>query len=234
VLIGTLAALYGVVGLGQAAQNAVNVSWAVPRNSRLNPFLSRAASLLLVLVGGLTILAVTLLTSAASHVEVFGADFARGVRWLFALGSFALNAVVLSLMLRLVTLHRQSFRAALPGGVAVALMWQGLQVAGGAYVNHVVTKASDMNGVFALVLGLMALLYVAAVMWVVGLEINVVLHRRLYPRALLTPFTDAVDLTEADRRAYAAYAQAQRHKGFERVRVTFGQRQRGTEDTSDR
>ena len=39
--------------------------------------------------------------------------------------------------------------------------------------------------------------------------------------ALLTPFTDRVNLTEADRRAYASYARAQRHKGFETVDVTF-------------
>ena len=47
-----------------------------------------------------------------------------------------------------------------------------------------------MEAVFALVLGLFALLYVAAVMAMLGIEINVVLARRLYPRALLTPFTD--------------------------------------------
>ena len=58
-------------------------------------------------------------------------------------------------------------------------------------------------------------------MAVLGIEINVVLADRLYPRALLTPFTDNVELTEADRRAYAAYARAQRHKGFEVVEVTF-------------
>jgi hypothetical protein len=52
----------------------------------------------------------------------------------------------------------------------------------------------------------------------------VVLARRLWPRALLTPFTDAVDLTDADRRAYALYAQAQRHKGFETVTVRFAGR----------
>src|SRR5690349_13831383 len=40
VVIGTLTALYGVVGLGQAAQNAVNTAWAIPRNSRLNPVVS--------------------------------------------------------------------------------------------------------------------------------------------------------------------------------------------------
>jgi uncharacterized BrkB/YihY/UPF0761 family membrane protein len=100
-------------------------------------------------------------------------------------------------------------------------MWQGLQSLGGAYVGHVIAKASDMNAVFALVLGLLALLYIASVMAVIGLEVNVVLARRLFPRALLTPFTDAVDLTDADRRAYADYAKAQRHKGFQRVRVTF-------------
>jgi membrane protein len=71
------------------------------------------------------------------------------------------------------------------------------------------------------VLGLVALLYVASVMAMLGLEVNVVLTKRLYPRALLTPFTDAVELTDADRRVYREYAQAQRHKGFERVQVTF-------------
>ena len=39
---------------------------------------------------------------------------------------------------------------------------------------------------------------------------------------LLTPFTDSVRLTEADRRAYSGYAAAQRHKGFETVTVDFG------------
>jgi hypothetical protein len=75
--------------------------------------------------------------------------------------------------------------------------------------------------VFASLLGLVALLYIASVMAMLGLEVNVVLTKRLYPRALLTPFTDAVELTDADRRVYREYAQAQRHKGFERVQVTF-------------
>jgi hypothetical protein len=75
--------------------------------------------------------------------------------------------------------------------------------------------------VFAVVLGLVALLYVAGVMAILGLETNVVLAKHLYPRALLTPFTDAVELTDADRKVYQEYAEAQRHKGFERIHVTF-------------
>ena len=102
------------------------------------------------------------------------------------------------------------------------MLWQVLQKVGRAYVNHVVTRAHDeVNGVFAVTLGLVALIYVAANMAVIGVQVNVVLSRHLWPRALLTPFTDAVELTDADRRAYAAYAKAQRHKGFQEVEVTF-------------
>jgi membrane protein len=229
VVFGTLAALYGVLGLGQAAQNAVNVAWAVPRNSRLNPLLSRASSLVLLVLAGLTVLAVTVLSSFVSHVNDFGPDIDRGLDWLLKLGSLLLNALVLAAMMRFATTARQSFRSSLPGAIAVALMWQLLQQAGGTYVSRVIARVSDVNAVFAIVLGLLALLYIASVMAVIGLEINVVLAKRLYPRSLLTPFTDAVDLTEGDREAYTGYAKAQRHKGFQRVRVSF-RRRRDRED----
>jgi hypothetical protein len=85
----------------------------------------------------------------------------------------------------------------------------------------VLDSTSEMNQTFGLVLGLVGILFLGAMTGVLGIELNVVLERRLWPRALLTPFTDAVELTEADRRAYAAYARAQRHKGFETVEVTF-------------
>ncbi len=227
VVIGAVAALYGVIGLGQAAQNAVNVAWAVPRNSRLNPVLSRISSLLLLTLAGLTVLAVTLLSSVGSHLGVFGPNVNAGLRWLVLLVTVALNAVVLSEMMRLATARRQSFRSMLPGGFVVAVLWQLIQQVGGVYVARVIARVSEMNAVFALVLGLVALLYITAVVAVFGVEVNVVLARRLYPRALLTPFTDDVDLTEADQRAYEYYAKAQRHKGFEMVRVTFEDRALG-------
>ena len=122
VVFGTITALYGVLGLGQAAQNAVNVVWAVPRNSRFNPVLSRASSLALLVLAGLTVLAVTVLTSIVSHVDVFGPNVDRGLGWLLTLSSIVLNALVLAAMMRLATTARQSFRSTLPGAIAVALM----------------------------------------------------------------------------------------------------------------
>jgi membrane protein len=221
VVIGSLAATYGAIGLGQAAHNAVNTVWAIPRNSRLNPVVSRLRSLTWLVLSGFALVVVAVVSSLASHLEIFGNALGGGSSWIVLLVTVAVNSVVLALMIRLSMPGRQRWRDVLPGAVVIAVLWQLLQVLGGVYVSRVIAHASQMNGVFAVVLGLVGLLYIASVMAMLGLETNVVLSKRLYPRALLTPFTDAVDLTDADRRVYREYAQAQRHKGFERVTVTF-------------
>ena len=76
-------------------------------------------------------------------------------------------------------------------------------------------------GVFGVVLGLLAWLWLGALTVVFAAEVNVVRARRLWPRSLLTPFTDAVELTAADEAAYSSYAQTERHKGFQTVDVDF-------------
>jgi membrane protein len=222
VVVGSVAATYGAIGLGQAAHNAVNTVWAIPRNSRLNPVVSRIRSLVWLVLSGFALVFIAVLSSVASHMEVFGTGLGGGgLRWLVLAVTVLVNSVVLALMMRLSMPQKQRLVEVLPGAALIALQWQLLQVLGGVYVSGVIANASQMNGVFAVVLGLVGLLYIASVVAMLGLETNVVLTKRLYPRALLTPFTDSVELTDADRTVYREYAQAQRHKGFERVRVTF-------------
>ena len=108
-----------------------------------------------------------------------------------------------------------------PGALFAALCWQLLQSFGGRYAGHVVKTASAPNAVLALVLGLLAFFYLAALAFVLCIEINVVRVDRLYPRALLTPFTDDVELTPGDEKVYADAARSQSAKGFERVEVRF-------------
>ena len=227
VIIGSITALYGVIGLGQAAHNAINVCWAVPRNIRLNPIVSRLRSLVWLIGAGLALVFIGVVTSVGSHLDVLGRDFGSEVHWLALLLSVLVTAYVLALMMRLSMPRDERLRDVLPGAALIALLWQLLQLLGGVYVEHVITKANEMNAVFALVLGLVALVYIATVLAMLGVEVNVVLIKRLYPRALLTPFTDAVQLTEADMRVYREYAQAQRHKGFEQVQVNFEEPQAG-------
>jgi membrane protein len=220
IVLGSLAALYGALGLGQAIQNATNIAWSVPRNSRPNPILLRAKSLVLLLIGGVALLAVIVLSILASETEVLGETVAS-YEWPIALTSVVVNTAVLTLFFRLAAARHHSMRSAVPGAALVAVTWLLIQRFGAFYVSQVLKSTSEMNQTFGLVLGLLGVIFIAAVSGVMGMELNAVLERRLWPRALLTPFTDSVELTEADRRAYAGYARAQRHKGFETVEVTF-------------
>jgi YihY family inner membrane protein len=221
VVIGTVTALYGAMGLGQAMQNTVNTAWSVPRNSRPNPILLRLKSLLLLATAGLAVLGISIMTTVVSNTAALGGKPSGAVKWLLTLVSIAIVAGVLTLLFRLATTREHPLRNALPGALTLAVLWQSLQFVGAWYVEKVIRATTGMNATFALVLGLVGFLYIASVMGVLGVEVNVVVARRLWPRALLTPFTDRVDLTEADRRAYAGYALMQRHKGFETVAVTF-------------
>lgn len=221
VIAGGLTALYGALGLGQAIQNTVNTAWSVPRNSRPNVFLLRLRSLVLLITAGSAVLAVSVVSVLANNTDVLGKSVTDRFGWLISILTIVVIGSVLTVIFRLATARDHPLRSAAPGAFTMAVSWQLLQYLGAFYVQNVLNAASDTNKTFALVLGLIGFIYIASVAGVLSVEVNVVLVRHLWPRALLTPFTDHVDLTEADRRAYASYALMARHKGFETVAVTF-------------
>ncbi len=230
VVVGALAAMYGCLGLGMAAQNTMATAYAVPRNSRPNPFLLRFKSLALLAAAGIAVLVLSAVGVLGSNAENFGAEINTTIRWVILAGTVVVVGLVLTLLFRLASPRRDHFLRTAPGAFLVAIGWQALQHLGTVYATNVLGGTSSMNKTFGLVLGLIGLIYIAAVIGVLGVELNVVLSQRLWPRALLTPFTDAVDLTEADRRVYAMYAQMQRHKGFETVSVRFDGRDGDTHE----
>jgi membrane protein len=233
IVVGGLVALYGALGLGQALQNALNVAWSVPRNSRPNPVLLRLKSLFLLLTAGIAVLGVSVLSTLAANTEVLG-DTLSSYRWPITLLTIVVNTMVLTALFRVGAARSHSiWTGSVPGAVTASLLWLLLQRLGTLYVTNVLAETSAMNQTFGLVLGLVGLLWLTAVVGVLGIEVNVVLERRLWPRALLTPFTDRVQLTDADRRAYAGYARAQRHKGFETIEITFADQRLTLPDEED-
>jgi len=216
-LVGGLGALYGGLGVTMAAQNAMNTAWRVPRNSRPNPIKGRIRGVLLLATVGLAVLGTSVLSALGGGAGPLGA----GLRVLVLVASVALNAAAFILAFRVATARPLTVRQVAPGAVAAAVVWQLLQSFGTVYVGQVVKNASATNSVFAVVLGLIAFIYLTAVAVVLCVEVNVVRVDHLYPRALLTPLTDNVELTDADRRAYTDQAKAQRSKGFEQVDVRF-------------
>ena len=221
VVVGLLGLVYGGLGVAQAVQNVMNVAWGIPRNSRPNPLMARLRSLLLLMTAGVAVAGTTVLSALGSSAGAFGADLGSGVQVLLTLAAVAINALVFLLAFHIATAREVTWRQAAPGALTAAIAWQLLQSFGALYVGHVLKHASAVNGVFGLVLGLFAWLYVAAASMVLSVEINVVRAKHVWPRALLTPFTDDVDLTHGDRRTYADAAEAQRAKGFENVDVSF-------------
>jgi membrane protein len=221
IVVGILGTLYGGLGVAQACQNAMNTAWMVPRNSRPNPFKTRGRSLLLLVVVGLAVLTTTILSAVSLSTHAFGTTIGTGLRIVLIAVSVVINAGVFVLAFKVATARNISIKQVAPGAVVSAVAWQLLQSFGAAYVSHVVKNASATNSVFALVLGLIAWIYLEAMVVVFATELNVVRALHLYPRSLMTPFTDNVDLTHADRTTYRGQAKAQRAKGFEEIEVTF-------------
>ena len=219
VLAGLAIAIYGGLGIGQAVQYAMNTAWAVPRNERPNPFSGRLRSLLLI---GFTTLVLLAATAASTVVGLLHGQWAAIMSGVVPL---VLDTFLFVPIYRHGASRKLRIGQVLPGALVAAVGLTLLQTYGVRYVTHVVdhAKNSETNVIFATVLGLLAFIYLASVITVFCTEINVVIDKKLYPRALLTPFTDNVQLTGGDRRTYVGLAKAQRHKGFEQIDVTFDQ-----------
>ncbi|MCH5642718.1 YihY/virulence factor BrkB family protein [Gordonia sp. ABSL49_1] len=216
VAIGIVGAVYGALGVSVAIQNAMNIVWAVPRNERPNPIQVRIKGAMLLSTVGLAIIGLTVLNGVIAAINL-GADG----RVLTILGSLVLYTAVFIVGFRFGTSRSVSTRDVLPGALIASVGWQALQTFGTLFIQRFIANSSATSGVFAVVLGLLAFLYIASVMVVVCLEFNVVRVDNLYPRSLLTPFTDNVILTPGDEAAYSAQARAQRSKGFQEIDVTF-------------
>jgi membrane protein len=222
-IIGIIGTLYGGLRVVQSAQNAMNTVWAVPRNARPNPIKSRLRSLAFLAALGVGVLLTTGLAAVSAGGKTYGVhveDFARVGAIVLAV---ALNVGLFVTAYLYLTVKDVSVRAVLLGAAVAGLAWQGLQSLGTYYIAHRLRGAQEVYGVFGLVLGLVAWLYIESVIVVFCAELNVVLNQHLWPRALRTPF-DGIELTVADEVAYRSYAQAQRFKDHETISVDFADR----------
>ena len=207
-LVGSLLAGLGITG---ATQNAFNQVWYVAHKHRPNFIKSRLRGLGLLAVLGVLVIVSTV---AAGYVTAGG----HGV--LAILGGVVV-ALIVNLLLfftafRLLTAAEVQTGDLWPGVLFAAITWQILQHVGGFYVDHVIRHAKETSGFFALVLGLLAWLYLGGQITLIAAEINVVRARRLWPRSF---FSDP--LLDADRRALTSSAEVEERIHEENVEVDF-------------
>ena len=181
--IGVFLLLLGARGIANAMQHALCQVWEIAQQDRPGFPLSQLWPLALLFTVAIGFVATTFLSGViggAGHL-LTGAGALIGA----AAISLALNLGMFWLGFRLATFFLVRWRDLLTGAIIAALVWQLLQVVGGYVVSHQLHRASELYGTFGLVLGLIAWLYLQTEVTLYAVEVDVVLARRLWPRALL-------------------------------------------------
>jgi membrane protein len=209
--IGIVGAVWAGLGVTLAIGRALDELWAVPRVDRADYVHARLRGLAMLGVLGaanvLTTVVVALARNGTIQPPIAGvASFA---------GSAAVDFLVFLTAYRMLTSASVTTRQVLPGAVLATISWLGLQTLGGLYVEHVVARSDETYGVFAVVIGLLSWLWLAAQLSLVAGEVNVVLAERLWPRSLFG------DLAAADERAMRRAAQAEQRDRRELIVVSF-------------
>jgi membrane protein len=209
--VGLIVSLLAGLGVTNAAQNAFNRIWNVPFKHRPNFLKARLRGLgLLAILGTLNIVS----TVVAGFLARYTPNTLSFV--VATLVAFAFNLILFMTAFRLLTAAEVGWRELLPGVIAAAIFWQLLQQLGGLYIEHQLKRTGPLYGVFALVLGLLAWLYLGAQLVIFAAEINVVRARRLWPRSFM-----GQPLLDADRRALSASAGVEERVEEETVEATF-------------
>jgi membrane protein len=209
-IVGLVVTIWGSTGLAQAGLYTMEHVWNLPGPDRPG-FLPRLArSMLFLVLLAIDVIATTALAALSTYGErpLALLAFAEAV-------AASVNAGMFVVGFRILTPKAVATKDLVRGGVIAGMLWTVLQVLGTWLVHHFL-HSDSAYGEFATVLGLVAWLYLAARITVYCAEINVVLARRLWPRAIVHP-----PLTEADRTSLALQALESQQRREQEVHVTF-------------
>jgi uncharacterized BrkB/YihY/UPF0761 family membrane protein len=210
-IVGLLGLFWGVTGLSQTGLYAMAQVWNVPGSVRPNFVhrLTRSIAFLAVLaVGGF----------ATGFLSSYGFVAHHGVALGIAVeaGSVAANVVLYLVGFRILTPRQVPTHLLWLGAALGGVAWTALQAAGGYLVAHSLRHETAVYGLFGIVLGLLAWIYLGARISIYAAEINVVRAYRLWPRAMVQP-----PLTAADRRSLVLIASQYEMRPEQRVAVSF-------------
>jgi uncharacterized BrkB/YihY/UPF0761 family membrane protein len=211
--IGLAGLLYGAQGVTQTAQQAMAAVWNIPQTHRTGflPRLGRS------LAGLFTI-------GAAFVINAFVTSYATGGTASYAIripvlaGLLLINTGLYFASFTLLTAKAVGPRGLLPGAIIAAVGFTALITVGTGLLTHQLKNASATYGAFGAVIGIVAFLLLLAKLTMYAAELNPVLARSLYPRAL--PLGG--EPTDADRQVLAALVHAEQRRDDQAIGVGFG------------
>lgn len=215
-VVGLLGTFIGARSVANAMQNALNTAWEIPYDRRPGFPWSWLRSFGLIVVIGLGLIGTTVLSTLASGGAAHVLPGA-GAKVAFLAVSLVLSVGLFWVAFRLGTVSEIGWRQHRLGAVVAGVIWQVLQSVSGYFISHQLAHASPVYGTFAVVIGLIAWLFLEAELTLYAVQINVVWTRRLWPRSLAPP-----PYTEADRRAFQLYARVETRAKGEDIEVEVG------------
>lgn len=211
-ILGLVTSAWSGLSAVRTIEQAFNSTWEVPQVER-----PQVVSKVLRAVGVLAVLGGGLVVSVLVNGYVTGAAASIGIGWYGRLVgyviSIALDVGLFVAAYRILTAREVTVRDVLPGAVLSGVVFWILESVSSLIISRHLKSAQGTYGHFATVITLLWWFYLEAMVSLLGAQLNVVLKDRLYPRSL----TKAPD-TEADRRAYEAYAKERTY--HKRVEVT--------------
>jgi membrane protein len=213
--VGAVGALWSGTAVVSAAQFAMDDVWDVPRAERPGLPIRLVRAFLLLLVFGASIVLSTFLAGTGGETG-WSAALLRLVSFT---GTVLVSVAVFAFAYRVLTVADVHWRDVLPGAIVAAIAWTILLLLGTWLVDRHIRNASEVYGFFAIVIGLLAWISLAAQVFLIAAEINVVRARRLWPRSLVAP-----PLGSEDRKVLADQAEEERARPEERIDVTFEER----------
>src|SRR5690242_10044608 len=211
-VIGLIGLLYGAQGVTQTAQQAMATVWNIPQIQRTGflPRLGRSLAALLT-IGGAFVINAFVTAYATSGTASYA------VRAPVLVGLLAINAGLYFASFALLTAKTVGPRGLLPGAILAAVGFTALITVGTGLVTHQLKNASGTYGAFGSVIGIVVFLLLAK-LTMYAAELNPVLARSLYPRAL--PLGG--EPTVADRQVLADLVHAEQRRDDQAIGVGFG------------
>jgi len=210
-IVGLVGLVWGSLGITQAAQKAMAEVWNVPGVVRPGffPRLGRGVAFLAVLF--LNVVVTTVLTG----ISTFGGH-GLVVRVGAVVVSLVVDVGIFVLAFRVLTPKTIKTVWLVKGAVLAGVGWAVLQYVGTSLVAHQLRHSSQIYGLFASVLGLIAFIFLAAEITLYAAEANVVWERRLWPRSIVQP-----PLTRADLQVLTDIAMVGERRPEQSVEVRY-------------
>jgi YihY family inner membrane protein len=210
-IVGIVGSAYGAVGIGMAAQNAMNTVWNIPFVRWPSLWVRYLKTFGVIGLLGTASIASTALATMATAVVT-----GELATVLTVAASALVNLGLFILAFRVLTAEPLTVRDILLGALIATVFWETLQLIGTWYVARGLRHAEPTYGFFAVTITLLSWLFLGAQLTMWAAEINVVRRYRLWPRSLTQP-----PLTRADRLVFRRLAHMEVRRPEVRVAAGF-------------